>query len=200
MRTERTWEKLVWLFHPSKVSPQPCSSCSILPDLNQCYCCLSSFKNHRHKWRNNSDRCLTEFPQWRILDRELTTLSALTDIVYERLCWISLGMKLLNRRNQWPRIPLNPHIRIQFIGWAGLSCMSTNNKQRVNEWMKERMQMWGAAKGDLLQDISSDMSPQSSSRSQLQARGTQRPFVQGNWSTWQCWAGGRGRHVRPGSS
>lgn len=57
----------------------------------------------------------------------------------------------------------------------------------MNDWMRG----WGAAIRDLLQDISSDMSPQSFSRSQLQAWGMQRPFMQGNWSTWQCWARGR---------
>ena len=38
-------------------------------------------------------------------------------------------------------------------------------------------------------DVSSDLSPQSSSRSQLQAWGMQRPFWQENWSAWQGWAG-----------
>lgn len=41
------------------------------------------------------------------------------------------------------------------------------------------------AKCDSLHDISSDISPQSSSRSQLQARGIHRPFWQESWSAWQ---------------
>lgn len=41
---------------------------------------------------------------------------------------------------------------------------------------------------DSLHDISSDISPQSSSRSQPQARGIHRPFWQENWSAWQGWA------------
>lgn len=50
------------------------------------------------------------------------------------------------------------------------------------------MDMWKIAMCDSLHDISSDISPQSSSRSQLQARGIHRPFLQEKWSAWQGWA------------
>lgn len=43
---------------------------------------------------------------------------------------------------------------------------------------------------DLLHVISSDMSPQSSSRSQLHPAGIQRPFWHENCSVWQDWAMG----------
>lgn len=41
---------------------------------------------------------------------------------------------------------------------------------------------------DSLHDTSSDMSPQSSSRSHLQAWGMHRLFWHENWSDWQDWA------------
>lgn len=63
---------------------------------------------------------------------------------------------------------------------------NTNNNHTQKEWMN----MWKTAMCDSLHDISSDVSPQSSSRSQLQARGIHRPFLHKNWSAWQGWAEG----------
>lgn len=100
-----------------------------------------------------------------------------------------LGITLSTARNQQLRISLNPLISIRSIHWAGLFyIMTKKSSTNCSRSQGGRMDMKKTAACDSLHDISSDASPQSSSRSQVQARGMHRPFLQANWSAWQGWA------------
>lgn len=147
---------------------------------------IQVFKSH-HWWHYYKSYC------------KLTTLSPLTNIMEESEKDVSLysithllpqlSKILLTVRNPQLQIALNPLISIQYIHCAGLFYIlnkqsNTNCCNTLSEWMD----IWKIAMCDSLHDISSDISPQSSSRSQLQARGIHRPFLQENWSAWQGWA------------